>query len=106
MKLKIKKGDTVLIRTGDDVGKTGRVLEVDFVKLRVLVEGINIHKKHTRPSAANQQGGIISKELPVHYSNVQLVDSDGKPTRAGVKKEEKGGITTSIRIARTNGKEI
>lgn len=106
MKLKIKKGDTVQVRTGNNKGDTGRVLEVDSVKLRVLVEGINIRKKHTRPSAANQQGGIISKEMPIHYSNVQLVDSDGKPTRAGVKKEEKGGVTTSVRIARSNGKEI
>jgi len=106
MKLKIKKGDTVKIITGNDKGETGRVLEVDSAKLRVLVEGINIRKKHSRPSAGNQQGGIISKEMPVHYSNVQLVDSDGKATRAGVSIEEKGGIKTTVRIARTNGKEI
>lgn len=106
MKLKIKKGDTVKVITGNDRGETGRVLEVDSTKLRVLVEGINIRKKHSRPSAGNQQGGIISKEMPIHYSNVQLVDSEGKATRAGVKKEDKSGVITAIRIARTNGKEI
>ena len=106
MKLKIKKGDTVQVRTGNDKGNSGRVLEIDTVKLRVLVEGINIRKKHTRPSASNQQGGFISKEMSIHYSNIQLVDSDGKNTRTGVKKEEKGGVISTIRIARTNGKEI
>ncbi len=106
MKLKIKKGDTVKVITGNDRGETGRVLEVDSTKLRVLVEGINIRKKHSRPSAGNQQGGIISKEMPIHYSNVQLVDSEGKATRAGVKTEDKSGVITTMRIARTNGKEI
>ena len=110
MKLKIKKGDTVRVITGnarrDESANTGRVLEVDSVKMRVLVEGVNIRKKHTRPNANNQQGGIMSKEMPIHYSNVQLIDSDGKPSRIGIKKEEKSGVTTSVRVARSNGKAI
>lgn len=106
MKLKIKKGDTVAVITGNDKGSTGRVLEVDSKKMRILVEGISIRKKHSRPSANNQQGGIVSKEMPIHYSNVQLVDSDGKPTRVSVKSLEKGGEKSSVRIARSNGKEI
>jgi len=106
MKLKIKKGDTVAVITGNDKGSTGRVLEVDSKKMRILVEGISIRKKHSRPTAANQQGGILSKEMPIHYSNVQLVDSDGKPTRVSIKSLEKSGAKSSVRIARTNSKEI
>ncbi|MBS1536332.1 MAG: 50S ribosomal protein L24 [Bacteroidetes bacterium] len=106
MKLKIKKGDTVAVITGNDKGKTGRVLEVDSKKMRILIEGISIRKKHSRPTAANQQGGILSKEMPIHYSNVQLVDSEGKPTRVSIKSLEKAGEKSSVRIARTNGKEI
>lgn len=106
MKLKIKKGDTVAVITGNDKGSTGRVLEVDSKKMRVLVEGISIRKKHSRPTAANQQGGIISMEMPIHYSNVQLIDSDGKPTRVSIKSSEKAGEKSAVRIARTNGKEI
>jgi large subunit ribosomal protein L24 len=102
MKLKIKKGDIVAVITGNDKGNTGRVLEVDSQKMRILVEGVSIRKKHSRPTAGNQQGGIVSKEMPIHYSNVQLIDSDGKPTRTGIKVGEK----TSVRIARKNGKEI
>ncbi|MCS7000414.1 MAG: 50S ribosomal protein L24 [Bacteroidota bacterium] len=81
MKLKIKKGDTVMVIAGDDKGKTGRVIAVYPKKMRVLVEGVNVCKKHVRPSPAYPQGGIISKEMPIHYSNVMLVGPDGKPTR-------------------------
>lgn len=81
MKLKIKKGDTVIVIAGNDKGKTGRVIAVYPKKLRVLVEGVNVRKKHMRPSPAYPQGGIISKEMPIHYSNVMLIGPDGKPTR-------------------------
>ncbi len=73
MKLQIKKGDMVKVIAGNDKQKTGRVLEVDSTKMRVLVEGINIRKKHSRPTQTNPNGGIISKEMPIHYSNVMLM---------------------------------
>lgn len=75
MKLKIKKGDIVKIITGDDKGKSGRVLEINPAKMNVLVEGINIHTKHEKPNQRNQNGGLVKTELPVHYSNVQLVEN-------------------------------
>jgi len=81
MKLKIKKGDTVIVIAGNDKGKTGRVIAVYPKKMCVLVEGVNVRKKHMRPSPAYPQGGIISKEMPIHYSNVMLVGPDGKPVR-------------------------
>lgn len=73
MKLHIKKGDMVKVISGNDKNTTGRVLEVDRTNMRVLVEGINIRKKHTRPTQSNPNGGIVSKEMPIHYSNVMLV---------------------------------
>jgi large subunit ribosomal protein L24 len=88
-KLKIKKGDTVKVIAGDDRGKTGRVLEVYPKTMKILVEGVNIHKKHTRPNQQYPNGGIISKELPIHYSNVMILDSDKNPTRIGIRVEEK-----------------
>ncbi|MDC1068065.1 50S ribosomal protein L24 [Candidatus Kapabacteria bacterium] len=117
-KLKIKKGDTVQVIAGadskiyDDNGnfvgrRTGRVLDVYPEKMRVLVEGVNIRKKHMRPSQQDQQGGIKEIPLPIHYSNVMLLDSDGKPTRIGYEiEEDKNGLKTKKRIARTNGSEI
>lgn len=75
MKLKIKKGDTVKVIAGDDKGKEGRVLEIYPKNLTILVDGINIHKKHSKPSQQNQNGGIIDTSLPISYSNVQLVSS-------------------------------
>ncbi len=86
MKLKIKKGDTVIVIAGNDKGKTGRVIAVYPKKMRVLVEGVNVRKKHMRPSPAYPQGGIISKEMPIHYSNVMLVGPDGKPVRKRLEK--------------------
>lgn len=106
MKLKIKKGDIVKLIAGNDKGSTGRVLDVYPKQMRVLVEGVNIRKRHTRPNAQNQKGGIVEKEMPVHYSNVLVLDSDKNPTRIGVEYEEKGGKRTAVRIARTNGKQI
>ena len=106
MKLKIKKGDTVQVSAGNDKGKVKRVLAVYPKEMRILVEGVNVRKKHTRPNQRNTQGGIISKELPIHYSNVQLIDSEKKPTRIGVSVEVKDGVRVSTRIARTNGKQL
>lgn len=115
MKLKIKKGDTVVVTAGRnqkktgtqserwDKGKRGRVLEIYPDTMRVLVEGANIRKVHQKPNAAHPQGGIIERELPIHYSKVQIVDSDGNPTRIGIRINEDG---TKTRVAKTNGKEL
>lgn len=106
MKLKIKKNDVVQVLAGNDKGSTGRVLEVYPEKMRVLVEGVNIRKKHVKPNPNNQQGGIQEMELPIHYSNVMILDSDKKPTRIGVKTENVGGRRQVTRIAKTNEKEL
>lgn len=83
-KLHLKSGDTVLVLSGESKGSEGKVLEVVTDKDRVLVEGVNIISKHTKPNAKNPQGGIIKKEAPIHISNVMVVDpSNGKPTRIG-----------------------
>jgi large subunit ribosomal protein L24 len=109
MGLKIRQDDTVRIITGKDKGKTGRVLRVDPRKDKVYVEGANIVKRHMRPRTlrdtqrAQELGGIIEKEGPIHVSNVMLIDPDsGEPTRVGIKRE--GG--RRVRIAKKSGKEI
>jgi len=96
--LKIKKGDTVKVIAGKDNGKEGKVLEVDRKKGRVLVEGVGVVKKHTKPSAGNQSGGIISKEAFIDISNVMYVHK-GKPTRVGFKFEK----DKKVRFAKTTG---
>lgn len=99
---KIKKGDLVKIITGKDKDKTGKILSVDTKKNTVLVEGCNMMTKHMKPSAANQQGGIIHQEAPLDVSNVMLV-VDGKATRVGVKTDENG---KKVRVAKATGKVI
>ncbi|NLD26636.1 MAG: 50S ribosomal protein L24 [Acholeplasmataceae bacterium] len=82
--MKIKKGDTVKVIAGDSKGKTGKVLKVLVKDSRVVVEGINIVSRHTRPSNANPDGGIIKKEAPIQISNVQLVDTkNNESTKVG-----------------------
>lgn len=109
MKLKIKKNDIVMVITGNDKSKIGRVLEVIPDKMRILVEGVNIRTKASRPTQQNPKGGLIHKEFPIHYSNVQLIDSDKKPTRVGIrltdKKNAKGKVIKQ-RYAKSNGKVI
>jgi len=105
-KMKIKKEDIVMVISGNFKGETGRVLGVYPKTQRVLVEGINLRKKHTRPNQQNQKGGILSKELPIHVSNVMLVDSDKNPTKIGFRKEEADGKSTLVRFAKTNDKKI
>ena len=80
-KFNIKKGDTVYVNAGNDKGKTGKVLEVLRDKDRVIVEGVNMVSKHTKPNPKNPQGGIVKQEAGIHISNVNLVDNAGKPTR-------------------------
>lgn len=103
-KLHIKKGDTVYVNTGEDKGKTGRVLKVLVKENRAIVEGINIISKHSKPNAQNPQGGIEKKEASVHLSNLNLVDpKTGEPTRIGRKKDDKGNL---VRYAKKSGEEI
>lgn len=97
----------VQVIAGNDKGTTPRrVLLVDDKRMRVLVEGVNIRKKHTRPSQQNPNGGIIEMEMPIHYSNVMLIDSDKKATRVGLKVTVENGKRRVTRIAKTNNKEI
>lgn len=102
-KLHVKKDDTVIVITGKDKGKKGRVLEAYPRLNRVLVEGVNMVKKHARPSQANPQGGILTQEAPIHASNVMLVcPKTGLPTRIGYKVEN----GKKIRIAKRSGEPI
>lgn len=101
MSIKIKKGDTVKIIAGKDKDKEGKVLVVDPKKNRVVVEGVNMVTKHTKPSAANQAGGIISKEAPIDISNVMYLHK-GKATRLGYKLEG----DKKVRIAKSTGDVI
>lgn len=104
-KLHIKKGDTVYINSGEDKGKTGRVLQVLVTKNRAIVEGVNMVSKHSKPSAQNPQGGIDKKEASIHLSNLNLVDpKTGKPTRIGRKNDDRTGKL--IRYAKKSGEEI
>ncbi|MCW5732326.1 MAG: 50S ribosomal protein L24 [Alphaproteobacteria bacterium] len=84
-KLKIKKGDNVVVIAGRDKGKTGSVLQVNPTEMRVVVQGVNMAKRHTKPRPG-QPGGVVEKELPIHVSNVAHIDpKDNKPTRVGYK---------------------
>jgi large subunit ribosomal protein L24 len=104
--MKIKKGDTVVVIAGKDKGARGKIIQGYPAEERVLVEGVNRIKKHTRVSQNERgakSGGIVTQEAPIHVSNVMVVDSDGKPTRIGHRFTEDG---TKVRVARTNGKDI
>jgi large subunit ribosomal protein L24 len=103
MAAKIRKGDKVVVLAGRDKGRTGEVIEVNPTAARALVRGINMVKRHQRQSA-QQEGGIISKELPVHLSNIAIADpKDGKPTRVGFKIGNDG---RKVRVAKRSGAEI
>jgi len=103
-KLHIKKGDTVYVNTGEDKGKTGRVLEVQVEKQRAIVEGVNLVSKSTKPNAQNPQGGIVKKEAAIHLSNLNPVDpKSGKPTRIGRKVNAEGKL---VRVSKKSGEEI
>ncbi|EKZ4578585.1 50S ribosomal protein L24 [Listeria monocytogenes] len=99
----VKKGDKVKVITGKDKGKSGKVLAAFPKKDRVLIEGINMVKKHTKPSNVNPQGGILNVEAPIHVSNVMLLDpKTGEPTRVGY--EVKGD--KKVRVAKISGEVI
>ena len=102
MAAKIKKGDRVVVLTGKDKGRQGSVLQVLPKEQRVLVSGLNMVQRHTRPSQLDPQGGIKNKEASLHLSNVAVVDSKGKPTRVGFKIEG----DKKVRIAKTTGEVI
>jgi large subunit ribosomal protein L24 len=102
-KLHIKKGDTVYVNAGNDKGKTGKVLEVIRDKDRVVVEGVNMISKHTKPNAKYPQGGIIKQEAGIHISNVQLLDpTTSKPVKVGYRFED----GKKIRYSKKSGEEI
>jgi large subunit ribosomal protein L24 len=103
LKLKIKKGDQVIVLSGDDKGKTGEVVKAMPKEGKVVVQGVNLVKRHTKPTQENA-GGIISKELPIHVSNVALIDpKSGKATRVGIKVEKDG---SKVRVAKKSGEVI
>ena len=102
MAAKIKKGDRVMVLTGRDKGRQGEVTKVFPKEERVLVSGLNLVKRHTKPSQADPQGGIKTKEAPLHLSNVAFVDSSGKPTRVGFRVEGE----KKVRFAKTTGETI
>ena len=109
--MKIKKGDTVLVIAGKDKGAKGKVIQAYPAKNRVLVEGVNRIKKHTRITTTQrgaQSGGIVTQEASIHISNVMIVDSDGKPTRIGKKEvtDSETGRVKRVRVSRRTGKEI
>lgn len=99
--MKIKKGDTVQVIAGKDKDKKGKVISVDLKKGKVLVEGVNMITKHAKPTAANQNGGIIQKEAPIDASNVMFV-LNGKATRVGFKIEK----DKKVRFAKSTGEVI
>ena len=102
-KLHIKKDDTVIVLTGEDKGKTGKVLKVLVAENRAIVEGVNLVSKSTKPSAKNPQGGIIKQEAPIHISNLSLIDpKSGKATRVSIQHDGKN----VKRIAKKSGEEI
>ncbi len=104
MKLHVKKGDTVLVLSGNDKGKRGKVMSVDRKSQRAIVEGVRMMSKHTRPNAEHPQGGIIKQEAPIHISNLMVIDTDGNPTRVGRKIDERTGKL--VRVSKKNGQII
>ena len=103
-KLKIKKGDLVKVIAGDSKGTQGKIVEIIIAKNRAVVEGANMVSKHTKPNAANPNGGIVKQEAAIHISNLALVDpKSGATTRVGRKKNAEGKL---VRVAKKSGEEI
>jgi large subunit ribosomal protein L24 len=100
--MKIRKGDTVEVITGKDAGKRGRVLVVDPGRQRVVIEGVHMIKRHTKPNPQRRvQGGVVEREAPIHISNVMVISPDsGRPTRVGYKILEDG---RKVRVTKTDG---
>lgn len=109
-KLRIRKGDLVQVVAGSDKGVQGKVVRVNPDKMQVVVEGVNLRIRHTRPTQEQPNGARIEREQAIHYSNVMLV-ADGKPTRLGIKEDKTTNAqgkekTVRTRIARANGQEL
>jgi len=102
IKLHIKVGDTVIVISGESKNQEGKVLKIDRSKLRAIVEGVNIVKKHAKPSASDPQGGIIEKEAGLHISNLMVV-VNGQPTKIGRKLNENGNL---VRYSKKSGEVI
>ena len=100
--MKIKKGDNVQVISGNEAGKSGRIIKVFPRKDKIIVEGLNMVKKHVRPTQENPQGGIMEKEAAIHISNVMFI-AGGKPTRIGYKTLKDG---KKVKFAKTNGEII
>ena len=107
-KLHIRKGDMVRVLSGNDQGKEGKVLRVFPNKERVIIEGVNVHIRHTRPNQLYPQGGRIEQESTIHVSNVMPLDSNGEPTRIGRKliEDADSGRSRWVRYAITTGEEL
>jgi large subunit ribosomal protein L24 len=103
-KIYIKKGDNVMVIAGESKGMQGRVLKVDPKAYKAIVEGVNEVSKHTKPNAENPKGGIIKKEAYIHISNLQVLDSKGKPGRIGKKIDEK--TNKMVRYSKKTGEVI
>ena len=103
-KLHVKKGDTVRVIAGNARGTSGRILRVFPAKGRVVVEGVNVRKRHTKPNEAHPQGAILEREMPIHVSNVQPLDGNGAPTRIGRRYDTDKGLW--VRVARTTGADL
>ncbi len=107
--MKIKKNDTVIVIAGNSKSKTGKVLKVFPSENRVIIEGVNLRKRHTKANQKNPQGGIIEKEAPIHVSNVQLLDpKSNEATRIGAKIiiDDKTGKKKSVRISKASGEML
>ena len=109
MKVKIHKNDNVIVIAGNDKGKNGKILKVFPKESRVIIEGVNIRKRHTKPTQNNPQGGIMEKEAPIHISNVMLLDpKSNEPTRIGAQiiLDEKTGKKKRARVSKVSGEMI
>jgi large subunit ribosomal protein L24 len=107
MSARIRKDDTVIVLAGKDKGRSGKVLMVMPKDERVVVEGVNMVKRHQKPDIAHPQGGVVSKEAPIHLSNVAVRDpKTGKPTRVGFKVTGEGAQRRKVRVAKGSGVEI
>jgi large subunit ribosomal protein L24 len=105
--IRVRKNDTVRVIAGRDKGKTGRVIDVDHKRGRVLVEGVSMIKRHTRPNPSRQiKGGIAEKESPIHVSNVMVLTPGGVPTRVTIRVDEGGGKAHRVRVARKTGEVL
>jgi len=106
-KVRVKKDDQVKVIAGRDKGKTGRVIEVDRIRGMVLVEGVSMIKRHTRPNPAKQiKGGIAEKESHIHVSNVMVLTSGGQPSRVGYRVEGSGASARRVRVAKKTGEPL